>query len=307
MTIETTSSAIQSAQALRESSKYSDTQKIFTQQGLTAEVLNQTPPVGLNLLLLQEMPIMKNIKDIFNGQLINSAILGIAIADGVPDFDKFLQTALGCKWRELTVFDLDPNILHKVQDLAIKNKLSSVNIIQKDVRHTELDANSLHLTLRDHIDNCCPPGISRGIQPEVARITSPGGISIVNITTSESLSNSNKEIISFNKLSSILASNTMNSLQQEIFTLSELKINHGDHLEAMRGKILEIEPNGSFVIFGEDQVGHGEWFRKLEDHQQSWFNSGFDIIGMKIRVGQDSHIPPLSCLRHNVVLQKKHL
>ena len=298
--------AIDSATGLRKASGYQDTQKILETQGITPEALNQTPPVGLNLVLLSQMTIIKELKQGLNGSDLNTAILGIAIAEGVPDFKNFLNTSLNCNWQSLSVFDLDHSILEKVDQIAQQNNLENVFTFQQDVRSTNLETCSQDLTLRDHVDNCCPPGISRSIQPEVKRITRPGGISLVNITTSESLDQSNREIIPHNKLTHLLEPKIVQALQSEIFSLKELKQRFGNHLESLRGKLLEIEPSESLAIFGENEVGHGEWFRTLEAHQQSWLETDFEIIGMKVRVGKDSHNPPLQCIRHNVVLRKKH-
>jgi len=296
--------AIDSAAGLRKASDYEATQRILETQGITPEALNQTPPVGLNLILLSQMPIMAELKQNLNQDSLNTAILGIAIANGVPDFKKFLNTSLDRNWTSLSVFDLDPLILEEVNNIVQKESLEGVSIFQQDVQQTGFETNSLDLSLRDHIDNCCPPNMSRNIQAEVSRITKPEKFSIVNVTTSESLSQSNREIISHNELVHLLAPEIIQALQNEIFSLEELKQRFGDHFENLRGKLLEIETNGSFAIFGENEVGHGEWFRTIENHQQSWLETDFEIIGMKTRTGEDSHQPPLICQRHNVILRK---
>ena len=297
--------AINSAAGLRKSSDYKNTQEILETQGVTFDALNQTPPVGLNLVLLSQMAVIPELKQSLSQRPLNTSILGIAIAEGVPDFKKFLTTSLETDWQTLSVFDLDHSILEEVDQIAQQSGLENVLTFQQDVRHTGLETNSLDLSLRDHVDNCCPPNISRAIQPEVERITRPGGISIVNVTTSESLDQSNREIITHDKLLQSLSPEIIQALQNEVFSIEELKQRFGNHLEDLRGKLLEIEPNGSFAIFGENEVGHGEWFRTFETHQQSWQETGFEVIGMKLRVGEDSHLPPLQCIRHNIVLRKK--
>lgn len=290
---------------LRSASKYEKTQAELENNGLTEAALNQTPPVGLNLRLLAEMPIMSKLKKILGNQPVNAAILGIAIADGVPDFQRFLQTALTTSWKNLEVVDFDPAILQQVAAVVAGKNLSQVNLRETDARNTGIESGSQQIVLRDHLGNCCPPLIDRQIDSEVNRILTPGGLSIVNITTSELLTQSpQRQIINFNQLQQIVGPEIITALQSEIFDLAQLERKSGQNWQSLRGLLLEIEPEKSFVVFGENEVGHGEWFRSLDDHLQLFQNNGFEILAMQSREGDDSHQPPLRCQRHNLVLQK---
>jgi hypothetical protein len=286
------------AAGLRQSSGYDETQRLIETQGITNEALNKTPPVGLNLRLLAEMPIMAQLRQEINSQSINATILGIAIADGVSDFQKFLQTALNTSWQQLTVMDIDSVILKEVDEM----KIPGVVTRETDVRQTGIETGSLDMVLMDHLGNCCPPGIDRQIQEETARILKPGGISIVNITTSELLSQSPERTIVPLKFLSESCS-FLDILRTEIYDLKQLGRKSNLVSDSWRGSIFEIEPE-SFVVFGENEVGHGEWFRSLNDHLQLWQKLGFKLLAILSREGNDSHNPPLRCFRHNIVLRK---
>lgn len=291
---------------LRKSSQYNKTQKDLEKDGITDKVLNQTPPVGLNLRLIAEMPLKPELKKMFDSQPINTTILGIAIADGVPDFQRFLHTALNTSWKNLEVIDFDPAILQQVAAVIAEKNLTGVNLRETDARSTGIESGSQQIVLRDHLGNCCPPVIDRQIDQEVNRILISEGLSIVNITTSEILTQSpNRQIINFDQLQQIVGPEIIAALQSEIFDLSQLERKFGQNWQQLRGLLLEIEPNKSFVIFGEDKSGHGEWFRSLNDHLQLFQNNGFKILAMQSRKGDDSHQPPLRCQRHNLILQKK--
>jgi hypothetical protein len=269
-------------------------------------VLNQTPPVGLNLRLLAEMPVMSELKKMFGNQTINATILGIAIADGVPDFQHFLQTALNTSWQNLDVIDFDPVILQQVAAVVSEKKLTSVNLRETDARNTGISSASQQIVLRDHLGNCCPPMVDRQIDQEVKRILIPGGISIVNITTSELLTQSpQRQTIYFDQLRQMIEPEMIAALQSEIFDLAQLERKFGRNWQSLRGLLLEIEPEKSFVVFGENEVGHGEWFRTLNEHLRLFQSNGFEILTRQSREGNDSHNPPLRCQRHNLVLQKK--
>lgn len=297
------------AAGLRQSSGYGQTQHIIETQGITDEALNRTPPVGLNLRLLAEMPIMAQLKQEFKERPLLAAILGIAIPDGVPDFQRFLKTAFDTSWSSLFVLDIDSVILNEV------NKLNLPGVITRetDARLTQIETDSLDMVLMDHLGNCCPPDIDRVIQREAHRILRPGGIAIVNITTSEllHLSPGRKGLI-FPEVRDIVGDDGIDALHFIIYDLAQFNRWSNVNIDfALRGKILEIEKEcpQSVVVFGENEVGHGEWFRPLADHIQQWKNPwwqpNFDILEIKSREGNDSHNPPLRCFRHNVVLRKR--
>ena len=292
-------------QGLRNASHYQDTQKTLEEEGITEAVLNQTPPVGLNLRLLTEMPVMQDLKNSLSHQSVNAAILGIAIPEGIPDFQRFLKTALEKNWKQLEVIDIDSEILQQVANLVTQKNLPEVNIRETDARNTGIENSSQQIVLRDHLGNCCPPLIDRQIDKEVHRILTPNGISIVNITTSELLKQSpNRATINFSKLKSITSPEIITALQSDIFNLSQLERMFGKKFGKLRGILLEIEPEKSFVVFGEDETGHGEWFRPLNDHLDIFKKDGFQLLAIQSREGNDSHNPPLHCLRHNLILQK---
>lgn len=288
-------------QGLRNSSGYKDTQRLIEEGGLSAAVLNKTPPVGLNLRLITEMPTISSLRAELENRPIRATILGLAIADGVPDFQKFLGSALGTEWNSLSVIDIDDTILQQVDQFD----LQGVTTHCIDARNTGIDARSQDLVLRDHLGNCCPPVIDRQVDQEASRITRPGGLSIVNITTSDLLLDSrNRDFIPFRQVTDILGATTVEALQSHIYDLSQLKREFDGNFEPLRGKLIEIEPDSSFVVFGEDPNGHGEWFRSLTDHKKLWENDGFEIVDMKMREGDDSHDPPLRCRRFNIILRQ---
>ncbi|MFH0943137.1 MAG: hypothetical protein V1810_03115 [Candidatus Beckwithbacteria bacterium] len=295
------------AAGLRESSGYDQTQILIETEGITSEVLNRTPPVGLNLRLLVEMPIMNELKKEFKERPILAAILGIAIPDGVPDFQLFLKTAFNSCWSSLFVLDIDSVILDEVNRLELPGVITR----ETDARLTQIETDTLDIVLMDHLGNCCPPVIDRQIQQEAHRILRPGGIAIVNITTSELLNLSlGRKKLPFSQVRDIMGNDGIKSLQTEIYDLAQLNRKFNTNFDfILRGPILEIEQDcpESVVIFGENEIGHGEWFRPLNDHLKQWkttWDWDFDILEIKSREGNDSHNPPLRCFRHNIVLRK---
>ncbi|OGJ38351.1 MAG: hypothetical protein A2383_03780 [Candidatus Pacebacteria bacterium RIFOXYB1_FULL_39_46] len=295
-------------QSLRQHAQYENTQQRVIEaerQGINLEDIAGTPPVGLNLrLLLQKESSVAILRENLEQKPIDAAIFGLAIVEGVPDFQKFLQTTLETNWNQLSVIDIDSDILKAVDE----KQFQQVTTLHQDARQTSLHEASQQLVLRDHIDNCCPPAISRSINEEVTRVLDEDGVAIVNITTSDELTKSlDREIISHHQLQTILpSSEAVHALQTRIFDLNQLKEEFGEHLEFLRGKIVEIEPEGeSFVVFAEDESGHGEWFRSFNDHLKTWEKDGLIIADMQDRIGIDSHQPPLSCHRHIVLLTKK--
>ncbi len=294
-------------EGLRKNSNYNKTQRIVEQSQMSTEALSEiegTPPVGLNLRLLllreQSVTVLKN-------QLglgpIDATIFGLAIVEGVPDFKHFLNSSINSDWKTLSVIDIDNKILEEVDS----NNFERVKTLHQDARQTSLLDKSQSIVLRDHIDNCCPPTISRSINNEVKRVLTKNGVAIVNITTSDQLLESpNREIIAYAELQKIITPDVISALQTHIFDLDQLKKEFGQHLESLKGKIIEIEPNkSSFVVFGEDKSGHGEWFRSLDDHIKTWEEDDFKISDIQSRIGIDSHEPKLICHRHIVLLTKK--
>lgn len=294
-------------EGLRKNSNYNKTQKIVEQSQMSAKVLSEiegTPPVGLNLRLLllrkQSVAILKNQ---LGSKPIDATIFGLAIVEGVPDFKRFLNSSINSDWKTLSVIDIDNKILKEVDS----NNFERVKTLHQDARQTSLLDQSQSIVLRDHIDNCCPPAISRSINNEVKRVLAKNGVAIVNITTSDQLLKSpNRKIITHTELQKIVTPDVILALQTRIFDLNQLKKEFGQRLESLKGKIIEIEPNkDSFVVFGEDEFGHGEWFRSFDDHIKTWENDGLKISDMQNRIGTDSHDPKLICHRHIVLLTKK--
>ena len=287
---------------LRNTSRYDETQRKMDASGSVEGLLDATPPVGLNLRLIAEMQSIPRLAESIQGTPQQGAILGLAIVDGVSDFKKFLASSLHTNVQSLTIVDIDNTILQEVDALQIPNVVT----MWKDAKHTDLPSASQDIVLRDHLGNCCPPAIDRDIDKEAARITKEQGISLVNITTSDALWKSpNRSIIPFDTVKKILGQSGIDALQTKIFDLSQLKNEFGASVESLRGMLLEIEPQNSFVIFGEDPDGHGEWFRPWNDHVKQWKQNGFQILEVQEREGNDSHEPPLRCHRHNVILIKK--
>ena len=292
---------------LRNTSKYNESQRDMDALGGMENLHDLgklgevTPPVGVNLGLILKMQTLPVLSEHIQGIPQKTAIIGLTEVDGVTDFQKFLRFGLHTTFDSLTVIDIDNTILKEVDALEFQNVVT----IWKDAQHTELPSTSLDIVLRDHLGNCCPPVIDRAIDKETSRITKQKGISFVNITTSDALWKSpNREVIPFDTLLTSIGQSGIDSLRMRIFDLSQLKNEFGSSVESLRGKLLEIEPQ-SFVIFGEDSDGHGEWFRPWNDHVKQWEQNGFQILEVKEREGNDSHEPPLRCHRHNVILLKK--
>ncbi len=290
-------------QGLRGTSGYEQTRARMETEGLSEDILNKTPPVGLNLRLLSEMAGIKSLSARIHRQPISVAMLGLANVDGVEDTQRFVEHALDTSMDAFHVLDIDEDIIANVDAIRKERELHTLFPRVVDARHTGLDTASVDLIIRDHTGNCCPPNIDREIDMETARILKPGGTSIVNISTSELLSESpGRKLVSINENRS---ASLLSALQNNIYDLAQLKREFGDDLESHRGRLLEIEKPDGFVIFGEDANGHGEWFRRLGDHVSFWKTLGFVVSDIKTRFGNDSHTPPLICQRHNIVLTKK--
>ena len=288
----------------RNTNRYIDTQQLFESLGLSDIVENRTPTVGVNVAHLARMKSVQALGGEIKDKQINATILGISTAQGPADFQKLLH-GLGSNSVSTIAIDISDGIFAEIE----QSGLDEIKCLQRDARKTEITSGSQDIVLRDHIGNCCPPEIDREIDREASRILQEGGIAVVNITTSDLLGQSNgRIIIPFERLSMRLGEEVMKSLQSGIYDLQELnQLFPQIPIESLRGAILEIEPSGSFVVFGEDDQGHGEWFRKLEDHQMTWAEDGFDVVEVSTRTGKDSHEPPLECLRHNVILRKKNI
>lgn len=303
----------ESAEGLRQRTQYGQTEDKIHKNGITDEVLNETPPVALNLALLaQDEGMRTKLKRDFEGKSIHIAVFGIATANGIASIVSFAKNELGAVDSSLSAVDINPTVLKEVEGLNIP----SVSTLFEDARNTTLRDASVDLLIRDHIGNCCPPAIDRAINKEALRVLRPEGWSITNISTSELLPQSpGRTVIPFSDLLSKSGAEGVQRLQEEFFDLSEITQKSNKNAEALRGILLEIEPNGSFAIFGSgeqdliqgiDLVGHGEWFRSLNDHIALWKTDGFTIEGIKSRSGFDSHVPKLHCLRHIVLLQKNN-
>lgn len=288
---------------LRQASGYNNTQREFEESGLTDKVLNQTPPVGVNLRILSEMPSVQKLAQGFGGRPLRVAMLGLSIVDGVIDFRRFVNSVLQTSWGKLWVVEIDPEMVQQVVSLEEPDVVA----LLRDARDTGIESNSIDLVLRDHLGNCCPPEIDRAIDKEATRILRPEGISIVNITTSELMRQSpGRAFISSDQLKDELGNTVVHELQTEIYDLEQLtEIIGRERAEKFRGPLLEIELGSSFVVFGEDPQGHGEWFRPLMQHLTDWERDGFSAIDSKTRDGNDSHNPPLRCLRHNFISLKE--
>lgn len=288
-------------EGLRQTSRYSDTQTALIAQGLTELVLNQTPPVGLNLKILMEQmsDAMQKLQQLPNNPSV--ALFGLAIADGVDDVRKLIRQIGKTRLAELNVVDIDQAIIDQVEALNQQD----VNTLHEDARQTSLSENQQDLVIRDHLGNCCPPEMYCAIEQEVKRVLSSHGFSLVNITTSEKmLSSVGRKHISLAGLTDRFSDEVLGALRSRIFSLSQLSDEFPSlDVDDLRGNLLEISPN-SFVVFGEDAEGHGEWFSDFAWQQQLWEENGFEIIACHQREGQDSHQPPLECVRHIVLLRK---
>ncbi len=286
----------------RKANQYNKNQKRFEKSGLTPEMERVTPTVGINIAHLMKMESVQRLRGEITGQSLSTTILGISTAEGPRDFQRLLK-GLGAGHISTTAIDISDGIFDQIRQTG----LDEVTCLLRDARKTGLPSNSQDINLRDHIGNCCPPEIDRAINREATRILKPDGISIVNITTSDLLLNSQqREKIPFLRLKDELGNKVIHALQNKIYDLEGFKEMFPEiDSESLRGMILEIEPKRSFVVFGEDPQGHGEWFRRLEEHKRIWQKDGFEIVEVATREGTDSHEPPLKCLRHNVVLRKK--
>lgn len=287
---------------LRETSQYDDTELAFITHGLIEAVLNQTPPVGLNLrILIEQMPEAMSQLNQLLPEDIRVALFGLAIVDGIHDTMKLIDQIGEKNLVELDVVDIDRDIIDKVDVL----KEARVKTFHQDATSTSLPEASLDLIIRDHLGNCCPPFMYQTIEKEVARVLAESGLSLVNITTSEKLLSSlGRKHISLSELEMKISSEAIEALRSRVFTLEQLKQEFPQfELEQLRSCLLEIMPN-SFVIFGEDQLGHCEWFSSLEWQTRLWQENGFEILDHHLREGQDSHHPALECQRHIVLLKK---
>ncbi|PIV08220.1 hypothetical protein COS52_03810 [Candidatus Roizmanbacteria bacterium CG03_land_8_20_14_0_80_39_12] len=288
-------------QEFRIANGYTDTQRLFETLGLSDLVENRTPTVGVNVAHLAGMRSVQALGGEFGGKKVGATILGISTVQGPRDFEKLLH-GLGVSHVSTIAVDISDGIFVEIEQLG----LDEVKCMQRDARETEITLGSQDIVLRDHIGNCCPPKIDREIDREASHILRDGGIAVVNITTSDLLSKSEgRLIIPFKQLQHELGDEVVHSLQTGIYDLEEaIRLFPQSSIESLRSAIVEIEPE-SFVVFGEDKQGHGEWFRTLDDHRKTWTQDGFEVVEVATRAGKDSHEPPLECLRHNVVLRKK--
>jgi len=290
------------ARGFRDSRDYEGTDDIVEKEGLIEELEEGvTPSILLNIAHLSTMESIQGLKEELLGESLEVAILGISSARGPKALQDLLKS-LGAGHISTIALDISDGIFAKVEATG----LDEIICLQRDARDTGLVGSSQSLVLRDHLGNCCPPNIDRAINVEVERIVKPGGISIVNITTSDLLLESEgRKFIPFEQLQEALGTRIVRALQNQVYDLERLKaMSSGIDTQQLRGSLLEIEPNRSFVVFGENRQGDGEWFRSLEDHLSSWQQTGFEIMEINSREGTDGHYPPLQCKRHNVILRK---
>ena len=287
----------------RHANQYEETQRLHKSSASVDEIDKggHTPTVGINLEFIMRMNSIKWLSEEVRNRDLSVAILGISTVEGPADFQTLLKS-LGANRISTTAVDISDGIFTKIEQL----ELDEIVCLQRDARDTGLPGASQDLNLRDHLGNCCPPAIDRGINKEAARILKPGGIAVVNITTSDLLARSQgRTIINFDQAVNLFGEEITRAFQTEIYDLIDLKRKFPMlNTELLRGKIIEIESNESFVVFGEDEQGHGEWFRRLDDHISTWEQDGFEIVEIQTRQGTDGHKPPLECLRHNVILRK---
>jgi hypothetical protein len=290
------------AHEFRVSNQYTETERLFQALGLSQMVEDRTPTVSVNVAHLAHMTCIQNLKSEIVNRDLRVAILGLSSSEGPRDFQRLLKS-LGAKRISTTALDISDGIFADV----CKSGLDDVLCLERDARNTSLENETQDFVLRDHLGNCCPPQIDRTINGECLRILRKKGIAVANITTSELLFNSQgRKILKLDQLKKLLPVEAITDLAQRIYDLDELKKTLPNlNLEFLRGALIEIESNDSFVVFGEDPQGHGEWFRLLSNHVKMWNESGFEIMEIKTREGNDSHSPPLRCRRHNVVLRKK--
>jgi len=287
----------------RATNRYTDTQKLFEMLGLSDEVENRTPTVGVNVAHLARMPSIQALSNEVTGRSLQVVVLGISTAQGPRDLQTLLK-GLGANHVSTIAVDISDGIFDDIKTTG----LDEVVCLQKDARDTGLPDGSVDLVLRDHLGNCCPPQINASIEWEVARIVKPGGLSIVNITSSDMLLQSqDRRIIPFAQLRE-LVNNDLEliwRLQSSIYDLEDLKKHDGIPVDQICGSIIEIEPDMHWhVVFGEDAQGHGEWFESFQSHINNWETAGFQVTEHASRIGLDSHVPQLKCVRHNVLMRK---
>ncbi len=292
-----------SGEEFREANLYVDTERMFRELGLTEEVENRTPPVAVNIAHLAEMDSVWRLAGELKGKSVNVTILGISSTSGPKDFERLVKS-LEARFVNTVAVDISDGIFADIEASGMDN----VSCLQEDARETSIEAGSQDIVLRDHIDNCAPPEVSKAIDKEAARIIKSNGVAIVNVTTREEiLSSVDREFISFERLKEVVGEDVIRALQGEIYDLAELREKFpqldDEIIFQLQGALIEIEAGGTIAVFGEDEIGHGEWFPKLEQLIDTWQNHGFEIIGLKARVGLDSHNPPLKCRRHNVILR----
>jgi hypothetical protein len=297
-------SGSESGAGLRETSRYETTQMALLAGALIETLAGKvTPPVGLNLrILAEQMPFA--LQKLAEGlpDKPECSLLGLAIVDGIDDVARVLGQVGRTSWSRLNVVEIDEEMVDKVND----RQLPTVQGLLEDARDTSLSSLSQDLIIRDHLGNCCPPEMYAQIEMEVRRLLAPDGFSLVNITTNERLLDSpERETIRLAALENMLGQSAILALRNRIFDLAQLRREFPTiDTTKIRGKILEILPN-SFVVFGEDEVGHGEWFSTWEWQMELWQQNGFVIIDHQSRLGQDSHQPPLECVRHIVLLERQ--
>ncbi len=102
---------------LRGTSKYEETRAQMEKEGLSQDILNKTPPVGVNLELLSDMPGIQALAERINKRPINVAMLGLANIDGAEDTHRFISRALKTVFNAFHIVDIDPDIIANVSKL----------------------------------------------------------------------------------------------------------------------------------------------------------------------------------------------
>jgi len=300
----------QSAEGLRERNRYEETELQMLQHGMTEQLNNETPPVAINLARwIEDTVMMTKLRSEFEGKSLNIAVFGIATEHGIQSILDFATNHMQSKQTSLIAIDINADILARVEALRLPNVIT----LHEDARHVSIRSDSVDLVIRDHVGNCCPPEVDREMDKEAVRILRRNGFSITNITTSELLTQSKQRtMVSFSTLLDTIGEEGIRKLQTELFDIEDMKKRGMTNPDAIRGMLLEIEPNNSFAIFGSgatdmeqhiDLVGHGEWFRQIDDHIRTWTADEFHIEDIRSKSGFDSHEPKLSCLRHIVLLR----
>jgi hypothetical protein len=294
----------------RDNNKYNQTITLLRSMGLTLGGLiedgipngfeNSTPPAIINIVHAFRMPEFQQEIQQLKSKPIDITITGVSTQEG-PFFLEDAFKLFDCRINSTTVIDIDRSILDEIGQL----ESDTITCKHADARNTGLETASQDIIFNDHMGNCCPPNVNDKAIEESSRILKQKGIAMVNITSSDELPNSkNRDLICLNQLKRHFDSKVIEFLTNSAFDLHQIWTEFPNtDLTKLQGPIIEIAPE-SFVVFSNDQKGHGEWFRSFNQHINLWHQHGLELVGLKNRSGLDSHEPPLSCRRHNAILKK---